>query len=93
MLIGLICPFGYEVNALGNACMLKAKICDTGMRLNYAKNACIPEPVSYIPFPLIISCVLLSLLAIGSKIKYKYTQLATSLISIISIVETCGLLL
>jgi hypothetical protein len=93
VLDGLICPFGYEVNAQGNACILKAEICDHNFRLNYSKTACIPAPGKYAPFPLLLASFFLTMIAVASKIKYKPTLLVTNIIAFLSLVEGVGLLL
>jgi hypothetical protein len=93
VLDGLVCPFGYEVNPQGNACLLKNQACVNGFRLNYADTACIPAPGAYAPYPLLLTCLCLICIAAASKYKYKPTLLITTIIGLVSLVEGCGLIL
>jgi len=60
--------------------------------LNIDKTRCIPQPGDYIPFPLIICCFFLSLLAVASKIRNKNSLLFTNIVAFISFIEFVGML-
>ena len=54
MLTGFFCKFGYEINAAGDGCFLKARVCDGRNVLNYDKTKCIPVSEFFIPVPMLI---------------------------------------
>ena len=56
--------------------------------INDAKNACVPEPGSAVPFPFLLAAVLLSLLVLGSYLKDpQTTKVYTNLIALIGLLE------
>ena len=69
-----------------------AQICEEGYKLNVNKDRCIPIPGSYVPFPLIIACLLLAILAYVSEVKIRSSLAVTNVIAFISIIEFVGIL-
>ena len=58
VLTGFFCKFGYDMNAAGDGCYLKARVCNGRDVLNYDKTKCIPVSEFFIPIPmLILSCI------------------------------------
>jgi hypothetical protein len=56
--------------------------------INKEQTACIPEPGSAVPFPFILSAMLLCLLVLGSYLKDKhFTKVTTNLIALIGALE------
>ena len=91
---GMSCPFGYDIEPSGNGCSFKRLVCESGMRLNYAKNACIPivdEDMNFMPL-LLIFAFIFAIIPIVSKIKVPDSFLTSNLIAVLSIFETIGML-
>jgi hypothetical protein len=56
--------------------------------INTDKTACVPKPGSPVPFPFILSSVIMSLLVLGSYIKDKFTtKVVTNLVALIGTLE------
>ena len=91
VLTGFYCKFGYEMNANGDACFLKAQICEGNDILNYDKTKCIPQPGFMLPFPLIILAIIGTVLIANDKKKHPNARFYPSMISMLSILETIGL--
>lgn len=92
MIPGLKCRFGYEVIPTGDGCVLKARICEEGNRLNYDETKCIPGSENWVPFPILILAVLASIVPIVSKVRNKETRLVANLICVLSITETIAII-
>jgi hypothetical protein len=85
---GLICPFGFKVTYDGNACELKNQVCEKDYELNHDKTACVPISTFYIPFPILITCILLCIVPIVSKVKRPTTKIVPCFTVVISFFET-----
>lgn len=85
---GLICPFGYKVTYAGTGCELKNQVCETNFELNHDKTACIPISTFYVPFPMLITLILLSMVPIISRIKRRNTLIVPNLTVVASFMET-----
>ena len=56
--------------------------------INKEKNACVPEPGSQVPFPFLLTSILLCFLVLGSYLKDKhFTKVNTNLIALIGGLE------
>lgn len=85
---GLVCPDGFELNNSKDGCIPVKFDCDPGYMINKEKNACVPEPGSLVPFPFILSSILLSFLVLGSYLKdTSSTKVMTNLIALIGGLE------
>ena len=85
---GLFCPDDFQINKAGDGCIPKLWECKEGYTINAEKTACIPKPGSPVPFPFILSSVILSLLVLGSYIKDKFTtKVLTNVIALIGSLE------
>lgn len=91
MLTGFFCRFGYDYNAAGNGCILKAQICEGYDILNYDKTKCIPMPGVLVPFPLLFIACICGLIIFVSKKKYPATRFYPSMICVLSVLESIGL--
>ena len=88
VLVGLVCPDNFVLNEAGDGCIPKEYDCRAGYTINDQKTACIPSPGSPIPFPFLLSSVLISFLVLGSYLKEKlFTKVYTNLISLIGALE------
>ena len=62
--------------------------CQPGYTINDQKTACVPEPGSAVPFPFLLSAMLLCLLVLGSYLKDKhFTKVISNLIALIGSLE------
>lgn len=85
---GLVCPEGFELNQSKDGCIPITFDCQPGYMINAEETACIPEPGSAVPFPFILSAMLLCLLVLGSYLKDKhFTKVTTNLIALIGALE------
>lgn len=88
ILVGLICPAGYYVNAAGEGCVPNEFDCKPGYVINKAKTACIPGPKAPVPFPFFFAAICCVLTAAGSHMKNKEsTKVYTILIFLIGSME------
>ena len=85
---GLICPFGYKVNSMGTGCDLRNQQCEKGYELNEQKTACVPVSTFYLPFPILITMLLLYSIPIASKIKKQESLLIANLTCVTAAIET-----
>ena len=88
MIPGLRCPFGWKVNEAGTGCVLVNQVCEDEYELNAAKDACVPISTFYIPFPILITLVVLWIVPIVSKIKRRTTLITPSLTVFAAFLET-----
>lgn len=86
------CPFGYDVVPEGNACVLKAVICEEPKTLNYDKTKCIPGSEEYILFPILFFSILLVIIVVFSKCKAKETKFVSSMIAFLVLAEKVALI-
>ena len=85
---GLVCPEGFEINSSADGCIPLTYDCDPGYIINDARNACVPEPGSPVPFPFILVAIFICFLVLGSYLKDKfYTKIVTNLICLIGCLE------
>ena len=88
ILVGLICPAGFYVNAAGEGCVPNDFQCSKGYEINAAKTACIPAPGTPVPFPFFFMTVCIYLVVTGSNLKDKHsTKFTTCLIMLIGSME------
>ena len=94
ILVGLICPAGFDVNEEGEGCVPKEFECKEGYEINEKRTACIPAPGSPVPFPFFFTAICLGLVVAGSYIKDKDgTKVCTCLIFLVSSLELLEYLL
>lgn len=91
VLDGFFCPFGYEMNARGDGCLLMAQVCEAPARLSQNKEKCIPQPGLLIPCPLLILAAIGTTLIVRDKRKHPRSRFYPNMISMLSILETIGL--
>ena len=88
MLVGLVCPDGFHVNAAGEGCVPNKFECAEGYEINAKRTACIPAPGSPVPFPFLFMAVCMGLIVAGSNMKEEsLTKVPTCLIFLISSME------
>ena len=92
VLTGFYCRLGYEMNAAGDACFLKAQICEGSDVLNYDKTKCIPKPEILVPFPLTILAIIGAVVIVWDKCKNRESRFYANMICMLSVLETVGLL-
>ena len=92
VLTGFFCKFGYDMNAAGDGCYLKARVCNGRDVLNYDKTKCIPVSEFFIPIPmLILSCIGIYFV-FKDKRQNKNSRFIANSICVLSIFETLGLI-
>ena len=91
VLAGFFCPFGYEMNPRGDGCLLMAQVCEPPARLSPDKTKCIPQPGLLIPCPLLILAAVGTTLIVKDKRKHPRSRFYPNMISMLSILETIGL--
>ena len=85
---GLVCPSGFELNSSKDGCIPVNYDCDPGFMINDAKNACVPEPGSPVPFPFLLTSILICFLVLGSYLKDKhFTKVTTNIIALVGSLE------
>lgn len=88
VLVGLICPEGFHVNAQGEGCVPNEFECKEGYEINERNTACIPVPGTPIPFPFLFMAFCMSLVVAYSKFKEgSQTKVCTSLIFLFGLME------
>jgi hypothetical protein len=88
ILVGLICPDGFYVNAAGEGCVPIQFFCEEGFEINEAGTACIPIPGTPVPFPFLFLALCCYLIVTGSHLKDKSsTKFGTCLILLIGNME------
>ena len=88
ILVGLICPDGFHINADGEGCVPNEFECKEGYEINQKKTACIPKSGSPVPFPFIFTTICLGILVGGSYMKErKLTKVITCLIFLVGSLE------
>jgi hypothetical protein len=87
-----ICTFGYRpvLDPLTGMeeCEQVNQVCEPDYELNDEKTACIPVSTFYIPFPILISTILVCIVPIVSKIKRRKTKIVPNFTVAISFFET-----
>ena len=91
ILTGFFCPFGYDYNMKGNACILKAQVCPGYDILNFDKTKCIPMPGILIPFPLCLIAIGCAIYIYLKKKKHPSTRFYPTMICVLSVLESIGL--
>ena len=89
---GLICKFGWELIPTGDGCTLKARICEPPNNLNFDGTSCVPGSGSWIYFPLLSVCALVTIVVAIAKCKSRESRFVANLIVFWSIIEFIGML-
>jgi hypothetical protein len=69
ILVGLICPDGFHVNAPGTGCVPNTFECQPGFMINDKNTACIPVPGTPVPFPFLLFTISMIIVVFGSFLK------------------------